>query len=145
MRKLSVVSVLLTLLALAGTPLAAQVNAPSSQSFIGGRFIARNYAYPGVRIQFGNNASGAATITLSSGTVSLKDGRVVAPFSAGGFNILGQPGPYAAIPIQVGAGTTRETVTPTAVSGCYVGAPQGTCSITATFANAHGQGEVVTS
>jgi hypothetical protein len=145
MRKLSVVSVLLTLLAIAGTPLAAQVNPPSNQSFVGGRFVAKNYAYPGVRIFSGNNASGAATITLSSASVRLQDGRTIVPFSAGGFNILGQPGSFPAIPITVGAGTTKETVTPTAASGCYVGAPQGSCSITATFANAHGQGELVTS
>ena len=133
------------LMPLAGTPLAAQQNPPSNQSFVGGKFVAKNYNYPGIRIYSGNNASGAATITLSSGSIRLPDGRTIVPFSAGGFNILGQPGPYPAIPIYVGAGTTRELVTPTAVSGCYVGAPQGSCSITATFSNAHGQGELVTS
>jgi len=120
-------------------------NPPSNQSFVGGRFVARNYIYPGVRIFSGNNASGAATITLSQGSVRLPDGRSIVPFSAGGFGIQGQSGALPAIPIYVGAGTTRELVTPTAVTGCYVGAPQGTCQITATFANAHGQGEVVTS
>jgi hypothetical protein len=132
-------------LVFAPLPANAQQNPPANQSFVGGKFVARNYAYPGIRIFSGNNASGAATITLSQGSVRLQDGRTIVPFSAGGFNILGQPGPYPAIPITVGAGTTKETVTPTAVSGCYVGAPQGTCSITATFSNAHGQGEVVTS
>lgn len=147
MRKLSSVfmALFLTLLPLAGTPVRAQQNPPSNQSFVGGRYVARNYVYPGVRINSGNNNAGAATINLSAGSVRLQDGRTIVPFSAGGFNIQGQPGSFPAIPITVGAGTTKETVTPTAVSGCYVGAPQGNCQITATFANAHGQGEIVTS
>src|SRR5580698_3475335 len=130
MRKLSsvIMAVLLILLPLAGTSVMAQgQNPPSNQSFVAGRFVARNYVYPGIRIFSGNNASGAATITLSQASVRLPDGRTIVPFSAGGFNILGQPGPFPAIPIYVGAGTTRELVTPTAVSGCYVGAPQGSC------------------
>lgn len=126
-------------------PMEAQQNPPSNQSYVGGKFVARNYNYPGVRIFSGNNASGVATITLSSGSVTLRDGRTIVPFSAGGFNTLGAAGPLPAIPIMVGAGAVQETVTPTAVSGCYVGAPQGSCSITASFTYAHGQGEVVTS
>ena len=142
-RKRFAVTAILALLTVASAW--PQANPPSNQSFVGGKFVARNYAYPGVRIHQGNNAAGAATITLSSGSVRLQDGRTIVPFSAGGYNIEGQPGPFPAIPITVGAGATKETVTPTAVSGCYIGAPQGSCSITATFANAHGQGEVVTS
>src|ERR1700690_1257554 len=148
MRKLSsiVMAVVLALLPLAGTPVMAQgQNPPSNQSYVAGRFVARNYNYTGVRIFSGNNAAGAATITLSQASVRLLDGRTIVPFSAGGDNTQGQPGPFPAIPIYVGAGPTWELVTPTAVSGCYVGSPQGVCSITATFANAHGQGEVVTS
>lgn len=128
------------------TLLVSQQNAPSSQSFVGGKFVARNYVYPGVAIAPGvNNPAGAATITLHQGSVRLADGRSIVPWTAGGFNILGEPGPYPAIPITVGAGTTKETVTPTAVSGCFIGAPNDiSCKITATFANAHGTGEVVT-
>ena len=127
----------------------AQQNPPSNQSFVGGRFVARQYNYPGMNIAPGvNNPAGTATIVLHSGQVRLQDGRTIVPFSAGGQNILGNPGPTAApaIPIYVGAGTTRELVTPTAVSGCYIGAPQDiSCKITAVFANAHGTGELVTS
>lgn len=129
-------------------PAKAQQNPPSNQSFVGGRFVAKNYNYPGVHITSGTStAVGAATLTLDQGSVRLQDGRTIVPFSAGGFNILGQPAAFPAIPIWVGAGGTgnRELVTPTAVSGCYIGAPQGSCKITATFANAHGGGEVVTS
>ncbi len=123
----------------------AQQNPPSNQSYVGGRFVARNYNYPGVRIFSGNNAAGIATITLSSGSVRLQDGRTIVPFSAGGLNTSGTAGPFPAIPISVGAGAVEETVTPTAVSGCYVGAPQGSCSVTASFTYAHGQGELVAS
>ena len=120
-------------------------NPPSNQSFVTGRFVARNYVYTGVSIAAGtNNPVGAGTITLSSGSVRLVDGRTIVPFF-GGFNPLGQPGVYPFVPIQVGAGTNQETVTPTAVSGCYIGAPQNSCKITATWAKAHGQGEIVTS
>lgn len=132
---------------LSATPAQAQAqNPPSNQSFVGGRFVARNYLYPGVAIAPGTNIpAGAGTISLNAGSVRLQDGRTIVPFSAGGFNIMGQPGAFQAIPITVGAGAAKETVTPTAVSGCYVGAPQGSCKITATFVNAHGQGEVVVS
>jgi hypothetical protein len=149
MRKLlaSLLSVALLLLPLAGAqPAFGQQNPPSNQSFVGGKFVAKNYIYPGIRITSGNSTgAGAATFGLSSASIRLPDGRTVMPFSAGGLNILGQPGPFPAIPIYVGAGATRELVTPTAVTGCFAGAPQGSCQITATFANAHGQGEVVTS
>lgn len=141
-----VASLLACVLALfAVTPLYAQ-NPPSNQSFVGGRFVAKNYNYTPVRI-FGGGGAASTTysITLSTASVTLPDGRVIVPFSAGGFNIKGQPGPFPPIPITVGAGTVQEVVTPTAVSGCFAGAPQGSCTITAAFTNAHGQGEVVSS
>lgn len=150
MRKLlsAVVSVALLLLPLAGSaPVRAQQqNPPSNQSFVAGRYVARNYNYTGIRIFSGNTSgAGAATFSLSSASIRLPDGRTIVPFSAGGTNTSGAAQALPAIPITVGAGTTKETVTPTAVTGCYIGAPQGTCQITATFNNAHGQGEVVTS
>lgn len=149
MRKLlsAVVSVALLLLPLAGSaPVRAQQNPPSNQSYVAGRFVARNYNYTGIRIFSGNTSgAGAATFALSSGSIRLPDGRTIVPFSAGGINTAGNAQVMPAIPITIGSGTTKETVTPTAVTGCYIGAPQGTCQITATFANAHGQGEVVTS
>lgn len=130
----------------AATPAQAQQNPPSNQSFVGGTFVARNYNYPGIAISPGvNNAAGAATIRLQSASIRLQDGRTIMPFSAGGLGTQGQTAYLPAIPITVGAGTTKETVTPTAVSGCFLGAPAGSCSITATFVNAHGQGELVTS
>jgi hypothetical protein len=140
-------SVALLLLTLAGAqPALAQQNPPSNQSFVAGRFVARNYNYPGVRINGGGGAAGTTySIQVSQASVRLPDGRTVVPFSGGGLNILGQPGAYPAIPVTVGSGTTQETVTPTSVTGCYIGAPQTSCTITAAFTNAHGQGEIVTS
>ena len=126
-------------------------NPPSNQSYVGGKFIARNYVYPGVRVNSGSVAAGASgTLTLSAGNVKLQDGRTIVPFNAGGTTILGTPGIGVAIPLQVGAGTVQEIVTPTAVSsGCALGFSgyndANPCTITATFTYAHGRGEVVTS
>ena len=150
MKKLSAAFVsVLMLLAIAGTPVKAQsaLNPPAMQSYVGGKFYARRYQYPPVRINSGGGAAGTSyTINLSSGQVRLQDGRTIVPFSAGGQNILGQPSPGApAIPVYVGEGSTKELVTPTAVSGCYNQAPQSSCAITASFTYAHGQGDVVTS
>src|SRR5208337_5414053 len=121
-----VAAFLLTFTGLTPSSVKAQgQNPPSHLSFVGGKFVARNYVYPGVQIAPGTNIpSGAGTIALYSGSIRLQDGRTIVPFSAGGYNILGQPDVrFPAIPIYVGVGTTRELVTPTAVSGCFVGAP----------------------
>jgi hypothetical protein len=89
-----------------------------------------------VRVAAGNSATGTQTITLSQGYVSLPDGRVITPFNT-------------SAPLTVDTGSaSAETVTPTTVSGCGFQAPPGglpTCSITATFANTHGPGAVVSS
>lgn len=76
----------------------------------------------------GNGSTGSSTITLVKGTIALPNGRVISPFSV-------------TSPIIVGT----ETVTPTAVSNCYNGAPIGSCTITATFVSLHGPGETVQS
>lgn len=107
-----------------------------------GTFYAPNYAYgfggiaPG-RVVFGNAATGSQTVTLQMGLVTLPDGRSDMPYNVDA-------------PILIGNGTNQETVTPTAVSGCYeisiVSGSQGVnCTITASFNNLHGQGEVVES
>jgi hypothetical protein len=82
----------------------------------------------------GSTAAGAsATMTLAFGTTTAADGTIFSPLSPG---IL--------TPITVGAGTDIETVTPTAIS-CATPAVYDTCQVTATFTNAHGRGEFVTS
>jgi hypothetical protein len=85
------------------------------------------------QITTGNSATGSQTITLQWGSVSLLDGRELAPFATNA-------------PITIGTGTTVETVTPTAVSNCNIGRFANnfqTCQITASFSNVHGAGEVV--
>ena len=84
------------------------------------------------RIVTGNSATGAQTITLSAGSITLPNGRRVVPFST-------------SVPLTIEAGgAAPEVVTPSAVSGCYIGAASGVCTITATFSNVHGQGALVT-
>lgn len=112
---------------------------PSNLSRVAGTFVASNYAYGsgssmGGKVSVGNSATGAVTITVEAGYVSLPDGRQVLPFSV-------------TAPILVGIGTVQETVTPTSVSGCTLAAPSGlaTCSITGTFNQIHSHGDPVAS
>lgn len=84
-----------------------------------------------LRVDQGNTATGAGTIVLAFGNVTLPDGTTFMPFST-------------TAPITVGIGANAETVTPSAVS---CGTPQvySTCAVTATFSNLHGTGDIVTS
>ena len=83
-------------------------------------------------IGIGNTATGSQTITLQFGNVTLSDGTVLAPVSAG----------TVPTPITVGLGSNAETVTPSAV-WCSTPTVYNSCTVTATFANTHGQGEPV--
>jgi hypothetical protein len=138
MRHLRTLFVLAAALIFAGVPSFAQYApyAGSNLSRVGGRFIAVNYNYSGNQtyVLNGNSATGSATITIQAAKIVLPDGRVIFPFNL-------------TSPIIVGAGSTQELVTPTAVSNCQnLSTPgYGTCSITATFAATHGQGESVIS
>jgi hypothetical protein len=113
---------------------------PTRASRTAGRYEAALYNYggssvcsatPGV-VNSGSTSTGAYTITLRSGTITLQDGRTIVPYSV-------------TAPIIVGIGSVAETVTPTAVSGCAKNAPPNSCQITATFTNAHGAGTQVAS
>lgn len=93
-----------------------------------------------VKIALGTNGlTGSQTITLAQPYAVLPDGRLFNPFST-------------TVPLTIGAGTSvSEVVTPSAVSGCggtfgsgNLGGGTSTCQITATFSNAHGVGEVIT-
>jgi hypothetical protein len=100
---------------------------------VGGRYDARAYQYPGAKIATAPAASGAGSIILTQGWVTLADGTTLMPWTT-------------ATPITVNqGGANAETVTPSAVSGCGLGTQQNTCTITATFSNVHGAGESVTS
>jgi hypothetical protein len=100
------------------------------------QFNAGDFAY-GVNPQVGPiqvingpNASGSGTLTMAYGYLILADGTVVnAPFSTNA---------------PIGVGTRLfETVTPSAVSNSTPNS-FGTCNVTATFTNIHGNGDNVT-
>ena len=121
-------------LAVAYLPLA---HAQNRTQFSGLR-NAVDYAYgaagtntPALRVDIGNTATGAQTITLAFGLITLPDGTQVMPLST-------------TAPILVGVGTNQETVTPSAVS-CNTPSLYDTCTITATFSNTHGTGDLVAS
>ncbi|MGH9345052.1 MAG: hypothetical protein ACRD19_14990 [Terriglobia bacterium] len=84
-----------------------------------------------LRVDSGNSATGSQTITLAFGNIYLGDGTVVMPLST-------------TAPVTVGVGANAETVTPSAVS-CATPNVYDTCTITATFSNTHGVGDLVSS
>ena len=84
-----------------------------------------------LRVIGGPYAAGAVSITVSQGYTVSSSGFTFNPLSV-------------LAPIRVGSGASQETVTPTAVS-CSTPAVYGTCSFTATLANAHGNGDLVQS
>jgi hypothetical protein len=129
------VLVLLTLVGLLALVAYAQ---RSRNSNLGDEYVAAQYNYGnasnvnGGVIQTGAS-TGAQTIYLRAGTVTLADGRVIAPYATNAA-------------IIVGAGTSNsETVTPSTVANCYMNAANGVCAITATFSNAHAPGEIIAS
>jgi len=81
----------------------------------------------------GFTGTGSQTMSMLYGYVTLPDGRPFVPFATN-------------VPLIVDTGSNAETVTPSAVSGCYPLNPnQGVCQVTATFSNAHGNGAIVVS
>jgi hypothetical protein len=117
-------------------------SAGSDISKIGGRvFFAQEYNLraANVRVVGGNTATGSQSITLSTGSVKLQDGRTVVPFAVN-------------VPITIADGN-QETVTITAVSNCVptgqIQDPFNTqatlCTVTASFSNTHGAGALVLS
>lgn len=95
---------------------------------------ANSYAYGisgaapvGLQVINGSTVSGAATLTCQSANTAGGDGVIIKPSTN--------------TPILVGFGSNSETVTPTAVSYDNFG----NILITATFANAHGTGDLVRS
>ena len=101
-----------------------------------GQYPAVNFAYGSgglapLTISTGITAAGAGTITLNFGNMGTNDGMAVMPLATNA-------------PILVGIGANAETVTPTAVS-CYSPLVYNSCTVTATFTNAHGVGDLVAS
>lgn len=139
----TLVATVAALLLFAGVPLSAQY-APSAGSFlsrVAGRFVASNYNYPSTANYIGGpgggsggNSVGASSITVQTALIVLPDGRQIFPY-----NIF--------TPIIVGGVGVQEYVVPTGVSNCYYNSSvgNGTCTISATFAFAHSNGEPVIS
>lgn len=107
-----------------------------SLSRFAGTFNAVEYAYgcggfAGPLISDSNVPSGAQTILLVLGNVTLADGTVVNPLNSNA-------------PITIGSGANAETVTPTTVTN-NTPTVYDSASILATFANAHGKGDQISS
>ena len=84
-----------------------------------------------LRVDISNTVTGTGTVVLSYGFIRTTDGRSFMPLST-------------TAPIRIGIGANVETVTPTAVS-CATPNVYDSCSVTATFANVHGTGDLVAS
>lgn len=118
----------------------AQLSAQNRTRFAG-RYNASDYAYGllgnsvpnALSVATGFTSTGSQTLTMVNPCTVLGDGTTLCPLNTNS-------------PILVGTGTTSETVTPTAVSGCTSpSAPYASCTVTATFTYAHGTGEIVQS
>jgi hypothetical protein len=112
----------------------------ANRSRFGGRYVALDYNFggagndtpPALQVyQVAPSAVGSATLTLAYGQVTATDGTVFSPLNTNN-------------PLTVGTGSNAETVTLTAISNPTPGT-LGTAQITATFDNAHGTGDFVTS
>lgn len=125
---------LLALIAALTAPVASYAQNRVSQF---GAYSAWDFAYgvaPNVApllVTAGSNTSGTYTVTVAYGNTTTASGLVFAPLST-------------SAPVTIGGGTAAETVTPSAVS-CSTPGVQYTCQFTATFANAHNNGDLVRS
>lgn len=145
MKPLRIIAMLALCVTLAASAMAQGftfTSAGSDISKIGGRvFYAQEYNLRSAHVVVvgGNSLTGSQSITLSTGSVKLQDGRAVVPFAVN-------------VPITI-ADANQETVTITAVSNCVptgqIQDPFNTqatlCTVTASFANTHGAGAVVLS
>lgn len=111
-----------------------------SASYDGGVYYSLGYQYSTSVFAGGQSTSGTYSIQLFKPFISTQDGRSVYIFS--GTNGVAIP------PITIGSpgSSTQETVTPSASANCTGPTPPGVfCTLTATFANGHGQGDQIIS
>jgi hypothetical protein len=130
---LSLFLVTLALCGVAGAQGNPNTKGQSTLSHVGGFYVAANYSYWSLQI---NNASSVpaaspATFILRQGSATLPDGRVIFP--------------YVGEIVTIGAGSVAESVTLTAVSGCFQNAPVDNCTISGNTSNPHGRGELIAS
>lgn len=123
---------LLSVMLLAGSLGLAQSSAGSSLSKVAGITVAGNYGRWSTRIAVGSASGSSISLTMHNGYVSTPDGRNFVPF-------------LTTASFTVGSGSTQETVTPSATSGCFINAPLDGCIVTVTTSNAHQNGELVVS
>lgn len=124
------------LVALLSTPLVAQ-----NRTKFAGIANASDYAFgvnpnvPAIINDSAPTAVGSATLTLRVGQIAAADGTLFSPFQSGTPLIF----------FTIGAGSSvQETVQASAVS-CTTPQIQDSCTVTATFANSHAQGERIVS
>ncbi len=129
---LALLSVFLALPVLFQQKASAQGVPPAGQSRLSNEYVASNFGRWNLRAQSGSTGTGSYSLT----------------FPAGGYTVNTAAGSFTPFTtttrLLVGQGTNQETVTPTTVSGCGISST-GTCTVTATFTNAHGAGTVVRS
>jgi hypothetical protein len=103
---------------------------PSTQSRVGGTFVAYNYGLWSLPVNSMPSGTGSITFTVTNCTVNLGDDRLIMPFATNA-------------PLRVGT----ETVTVSAVgAGCLLNSYMiGAGSITATVSNAHTVADVLSS
>jgi hypothetical protein len=104
-------------------------------SFAAGMYYSKAYDYITSVYAGGSTTSGSFSIQLLHPFIQTADHRSFYPFNT--FD-----------PITIGQGSTQETVTPSSVSNCTGPGdnPPGTyCTVTATFSNAHGKGDIIVS
>jgi len=104
-------------------------------SYFGGYYVAANFAYgvidvEPISVHNAPTTAGAKALTVAFGRMSTHDGIGFYPLATNA-------------PVRVGSDSNAETVTPSAVSN--PSEAYGAMNFTATFANAHGEGDPVSS
>lgn len=115
---------------------------PKNPTFFAGMYRALSYAYgvggsgvEGMQIDSPSGASAntaTQTLTLAFGSITLQDGTVIAPLNTNA-------------KVTVGTGNGADTVTPSAVSDNTPQIYQSANFTAATYANSHGNGDLVAS
>lgn len=128
---------IITLLALIAALTAPVASYAQNRVSFSGAYNALDFAYgvvPGsapLLVTAGSNTAGTYTVTVAFGNTTTTSGLIFAPIAT-------------TAPLTIGGGSSMETVTPSSVS-CSTPGTQYTCQFTATFTNAHNNGDTVRS
>lgn len=136
MKRIASLAAVLTILAASLFAQQTPVPVPSVSQSFDGTFYAPNFGKWSLQLGGTITATGSQAFLVNAGYTTTPDGIQFVPFAVNER-------------VTVGTGSTAETVTISAVSGCNATAPPGqppTCTVTATsFSNNHYIGEPVTS